>query len=226
MSDRRRGRLRFSYGIMGSGKSTVALQVHHNLSRRGLVGVLCTLFDRDGTVVSSRLGVSRQAMEVSPSVDLLEMARQTRQAEGCLDFLVCDEVQFYLEEQVDQLALVADELGADVFAYGLLTDFRGRLFDGTRRMLELADEHVQLGVEARCWCGAKATHNARLVNGVLAREGETIVIGDTTPAAGQPLFGETVTYELLCRAHHREGATGPTPRSGGRGPSTDPIDRP
>lgn len=208
MADGQRGRLRFSYGIMGSGKSTVALQVHHNLSRRGLVGMLCTLFDRDGTVVSSRLGVSRQAIEVSPSVDLFAMATRLRDAEGRIDFLVCDEVQFYRSAQIDQLAAVVDELGADVFAYGLLTDFRGLLFDGTRRMFEVADEHVQLGVEARCWCGERATHNARLVNGELTREGETIVIGDSVPTSAEPLFGDVVTYELLCRAHYRSGQLG------------------
>jgi thymidine kinase len=202
------GVLRFSYGIMGSGKSTVALQVHHNLVRRGLTGVLCTLFDRDGTAVSSRLGVSRPATEITPDVDLLAMARRMLEDEGRLDFLVCDEVQFYAEAQIDQLAAVVDELGADVFAYGLLTDFRGTLFDGTRRMLELADEHVQLGVEARCWCGERATHNARLVNGELTMEGETIVIGDTVPAGGAPLFGDVVTYELLCRRHYRAGHVG------------------
>jgi thymidine kinase len=212
MSDGRRGRLRFSYGIMGSGKSTVALQVHHNLTRRGLVGLLCTLFDREGgtldrdaTMVSSRLGVSQQAMEVAPGVDLFDRAAKALVAEGRLDFLVCDEVQFYTEAQIDQLAAVVDELGADVFAYGLLTDFRGRLFDGTRRMLELADEHVQLGVEARCWCGERATHNARLVNGAITREGETIVIGDTVTPGDAPLFGDVVTYELLCRRHYRSG---------------------
>jgi thymidine kinase len=200
--------LRFSYGIMGSGKSTVALQVHHNLLRRGMKGVLCTLFDRDGTVVSSRLGVSRPATEISPEVDLLELARTLAKADGGLDFLVCDEVQFYAEEQIDQLAAVVDELGADVFAFGLLTDFRGRLFDGTRRMLELADEHVPLSVEARCWCGRRATHNARLVNGEMTLEGETVVIGDTEPAAAH-LFGDVVTYELLCRRHYLAGDVGP-----------------
>jgi thymidine kinase len=208
MSDRRNGAvLRFSYGIMGSGKSTVALQVHHNLTRRGMCGLLCTLYDRDGTHVSSRLGLSRPAVEVTPGLDLLAMARDVLAADGRLDFVVCDEVQFYEEDQVDQLAAVVDELGTDVFAYGLLTDFRGHLFDGTRRMLELADEHVKLGVEARCWCGKRATHNARLVNGVMTMEGETIVIGDTEPG-GEPLFGDVVTYELLCRRHYLAGQVG------------------
>lgn len=206
----RQGVLRFSYGIMGSGKSTVALQVHHNLIRRGLRGLLCTLFDREGTAVSSRLGVSHPAVEVTPDLDLYALARAEAAAgDGHLDFLVCDEVQFYAEAQVEQLAAVVDEMGCDVFAYGLLTDFRGALFDGTRRMMELADERVPLSVETRCWCGRRATHNARLVNGVMTMEGETVVIGDTeapgTAAPTEPLFGDVVTYELLCRRHYLAG---------------------
>ncbi len=96
--------------------------------------------------------------------------------------MVCDEAQFYTVEQCDQLARVVDELDIDVYAFGLLTDFRGRLFDGTQRMLEIADEHVPLQVEARCWCGARATHNARVVNGDVVYEGDTVVVGDTNEA--------------------------------------------
>jgi thymidine kinase len=201
------GLLRFSYGTMSSGKSTLALQVHHNLAKRSQLGLLLSLFDREGTRVSSRLGVSMEAVEVTPDLDLFAMAQRFADQHGALDYLVCDEAQFYRAEQVDQLALVADELDADVYAFGLLTDFRGVLFDGTRRLFELADERVQLHVEARCWCGARATHNARLVNGALVREGETIVVGDTDDADAAPLFGDVVTYELLCRRHFREGIT-------------------
>ncbi|MFM7127544.1 MAG: thymidine kinase, partial [Actinomycetota bacterium] len=151
--------LRFSFGTMGSGKSTLALQIHHNLTVRDLRGLLLTKLDRDGTQVTSRLGVSAPAVEVSPDLDLYAMVL----ARTPLDFLVCDEVQFYSIEQCDQLARVVDELGIDVFAFGLITDFRGLLFEGTRRMLEVADERVEMQVEARCWCGARATHNARVV---------------------------------------------------------------
>jgi thymidine kinase len=157
--------------------------------------------------VSSRLGLSMPALEVTPEVDLLTVARAYVADNGTLDFLVCDEVQFYRPDQIDQLAAVVDELGADVFAYGLLTDFRGELFDGTRRMMEVADDHVPLGVEARCWCGRPATHNARVVNGQIAREGERVVIADVRPPE-VPLFGDVTTYELLCRRHFVAGTTG------------------
>lgn len=195
--------LRFSFGTMGSGKSTVALQIHHNLASRELRGLLLTCLDREGDQVTSRLGVAAPAVDVSPDVDLHALAVER----GPIDYLVCDEVQFYAPAQCDQLARVVDELGVDVYAFGLITDFRGRLFDGTQRMLEIADERVPIQVEARCWCGARATHNARVVNGEVVYEGDTIVVGDTDDPA-TPLFGDAVHYELLCRRHFRAGDLG------------------
>jgi thymidine kinase len=193
--------LRFSFGTMGSGKSTLALQIHHNLSRRGLLGLLCTQLDRDGARVSSRLGVSAAAVDVGPKLDLFALATQFREQHGGIDFLVCDEAQFYTPAQVEQLARVVDELGAEVHALGLLTDFRGKLFPGSARFLELADERQELQVEARCWCGERATQNARVVNGVQVFDGEVVVVGDTGGDA-------EVVYELLCRRHWLRGETG------------------
>ena len=196
--------LRFSFGTMGSGKSTVALQIHHNLRQCGLRGLLLTRLDREGGRVSSRLGVSADAIEVMPDTDLFELSRMRRP----LDYLVCDEAQFFTPAQIDQLARAVDGLDVDVFAFGLITDFRGLLFDGTKRLLEVADERVALQVEARCWCGARATHNARLVNGRVVYEGDVVVVGDTRQETSEPLFGDSVRYELLCRRHYRAGVTG------------------
>jgi thymidine kinase len=208
--------LRFSFGTMGSGKSTVALQIHHNLASRGLRGLLLTRLDRDGTQVTSRLGVAAPAVEVGDEGDLFALAVAT----GPLDYLVCDEAQFYAPEQCDQLARVVDELHADVYAFGLITDFRGLLFDGTKRLLEIADERVPLQVEARCWCGTRATHNARLVNGRVVYEGDVVVVGDTEDTEA-PLFGDAVRYELLCRRHYRAGELGPAAAA-----ATDPAHAP
>lgn len=193
--------LRFSFGTMGSGKSTLALQIHHNLSSRQLTGLLLTKLDRDGSQITSRLGVSAPAVEVQRSLDLYELAANCES----LSFMVCDEAQFYSVAQCDQLARVVDDLDVDVYAFGLITDFRGLLFEGTKRLLEIADERVALQVEARCWCGQRATHNARLVNGRVVFEGETVVVGDTHRDPAQPLFGDTVRYELLCRRHYAAG---------------------
>ena len=195
--------LRFNFGTMGSGKSTVALQIHHNLANRQLYGLLLTTMDREGHQVTSRLGVAAPAIEVSPDVDLFSLARQ----HWPIHYMICDEVQFYTPAQCEELSQVVDDLEIDVYAFGLLTDFRGELFPGTKRMLELADEHSSLQVEARCWCGARATHNARVVNGAVVYHGETVMVGDTNVPA-QPLFGDSIRYELLCRNHFRRGDLG------------------
>jgi thymidine kinase len=140
---------------------------------------------------------------VLPDLDVYKLAVE----HWPIHYLVCDEAQFYTPAQCDQLGRVVDDLGVDVFAFGLITDFRGVLFEGTKRLLEIADERVPMQVEARCWCGARATHNARVVNGEITYEGETVVVGDTDDHE-QPLFGDMVRYELLCRAHYRAGELG------------------
>jgi thymidine kinase len=196
--------LRFNFGTMGSGKSTMALQIHHNLASRQLYGLLLTKLDREGAQVTSRLGVAAEAVEVVPELDLYKLAVD----HWPIHYMVCDEVQFYSVQQCDQLGRAVDDLGVDVFAFGLITDFRGELFDGTKRMLEIADERVPMQVEARCWCGARATHNARVVNGEVVYEGDTVVVGDTGTSGEQPLFGDVVRYELLCRLHYRQGELG------------------
>ncbi len=204
-------RLRFYFGTMGSGKSTQALQIHHNLGSCGLEGLLLTQLDRAGGVVSSRLGVSAEALQIGPEVDL-EVLVRTEHKRTSLDYVVCDEAQFYEPAQAEQLGRVVDDLGIDVYAFGLLTSFQGTLFSGTARLLELADERQEVQVEARCWCGDRATHNARLVDGVQVTTGELKVVGDTNEGDGAQARlkldggGPDITYRLLCRRHWHEGA--------------------
>lgn len=193
--------LRFFFGTMGSGKSTQALQIRHNLAARGLSVIITTQLDREVGKVSSRLGVAAEAEIVDPHVDLLELARAAHRSNG-LDAMVCDEAQFYEPRQIDQLGRVVDELDVEVYAFGLLTSFQGELFPGTQRLLELADVRSELQVEARCWCGARATHNARLVNGVQVYTGALKVVGDT--ALDDPDEAPDVTYDLRCRRHWHE----------------------
>ncbi|MDO9497610.1 MAG: thymidine kinase, partial [Nocardioides sp.] len=96
----------------------------------------------------------------------------------------------------------------DVFAFGILTDFRSELFPGSARLVELADRMNVLQVEALCWCGKRATHNARTEDGVMVVEGEVIVVGDVDQPddarAGEPA---EVSYEVLCRQHYRRRLT-------------------
>jgi thymidine kinase len=197
--------LHFFTGTMDSGKSTLALQTNHNHAARGRVGRIFTTRDRAGeAMLSSRLGLTHEAIEVDASFDFWTYVVRTLTQGGRIDYLICDEAQFYTREQVDQLAKVVDELQIDVFAFGILTDFRSELFAGSGRLVELADRMNVLQVEALCWCGKRATHNARTENGVMVVEGDQIVVGDVDQADQAPA---EVAYEVLCRQHHRRRLT-------------------
>lgn len=194
----------FFTGTMDCGKSTLALQMDYNYRQRGLAGLILSAHDRAGAArVSSRLGLELAAVEVFSELDLWSLAVDRLTAGAQLDYLICDETQFYTPEQVDDLARIADELDKDVFAFGILTDFRTRLFPGSARMVEVADRVHTLQVEALCWCGERATHNARTIDGVMVVEGEQVVVGDTVV----PGDGGVVGYEVLCRRHHRRMMT-------------------
>lgn len=198
--------LHFFTGTMDSGKSTLALQTNHNHAARGRVGRIFTAHDRAGeAVLSSRLGLTLEATEVAPDFDFWEYVVRSLTAGGRIDYLICDEAQFYSREQIDQLAKVVDELQIDVFAFGILTDFRTSLFPGSARLVELADRMETLQVEALCWCGKRATHNARTEDGVVVTEGEVVVVGDVEGRAGGA--PAEVAYEVLCRQHHRRRLT-------------------
>ena len=190
---------------MDSGKSTLALQTNHNHAARGRVGRIFTAHDRAGqALLSSRLGLTHAALEVGSGFDFWHYVVDTLTQGGRIDYLICDEAQFYSRAQIDQLAKIVDELQLDVFAFGILTDFRTEMFEGSIRLVELADRVHTLQVEALCWCGKRATHNARTENGVMVTEGEVIVVGDVDSADETH---EDVAYEVLCRQHHRRRLT-------------------
>jgi thymidine kinase len=162
--------------------------------------------------LSSRLGLTHDAREVEADFDFWNYVVHSLTHGARIDYLICDEAQFYAPEQIEQLARIVDELQIDVFAFGILTDFRSQLFPGSARLVELADRMHVLQVEALCWCGKRATHNARTEDGVMVTEGEVIVVGDTqamdeeaeaTFDVEMPLVG----YEVLCRQHHRRKLT-------------------
>ncbi|WP_122817747.1 thymidine kinase [Nocardioides pantholopis] len=200
--------LQFFTGTMDSGKSTLALQTNHNHAARGRAGRIFTAHDRSGdAVVSSRLGLTHEALEVDADFDFWRYVVDSLTQGGRIDYLVCDEAQFYTRAQVDQLAKLVDELQIDVFAFGILTDFRTALFEGSQRLVELADRMHVLQVEALCWCGKRATHNARTEHGVMVTEGDVIVVGDVEERNAGPAGDEHVAYEVLCRQHHRRHLT-------------------
>ncbi|MFL6045991.1 MAG: thymidine kinase [Propionibacteriaceae bacterium] len=197
-------------GPMDCGKSTLALQFDYTQAAAGRKGRLFTSHDRTGeSTISSRLGLARPAIEVTWDFDFWNYVVSQLTGGQRIDYLVCDETQFYSAEQIDQLARLVDELQIDVFAVGLLTDFQTRLFAGSQRLVELCDRIEILQVRALCWCGQQATHNARTVNGRMVLVGDQVVVGDTITVSdaehGDVL--QEIAYEVLCRRHHRRRVT-------------------
>ena len=201
------GTVKFFYGPMDCGKSTLALQLDYNHSQQGRSGMLLTKLDRSGPAqISSRIGISRRAVEVSDLQDLRELVRETWSTGRRVDYLIVDEAQFFTPAQIEQLTMLADDAQVDVYAFGIATDFRGRLFPGSARLFELADEVSPLQVEVLCWCGRVGRFNGRVVDGRIVREGATVVVADTGTGAPE---AAAVRYQVLCRVHHRSGLIGP-----------------
>ncbi|GGU47923.1 hypothetical protein GCM10010211_10100 [Streptomyces albospinus] len=122
---------------------------------------------------------------------------------------------------------VVDDLAPDVFACGITTDFRSKLFPGSQRLVELADRIEVLQVEVLCWCGARATHNARTVDGRMVVEGAQVVVGDMVGDAvgdGAERPQAEVGYEVPCRRHHRRRQTSATARAAALSPDVLPVD--
>jgi thymidine kinase len=212
--------LKFFHGPMDCGKSTLALQMDYNHARQGRSGLLLTCQDRSHRArITTRIGLAHDAIDVTEELDLVDLVR-SRQASGeRLDYLICDEANFYTVAQVEQMADLVDLHHVDVYAFGLATDFRSELFPAARRLFELADVVARVQVEVLCWCGREGQLNARIVNGVVAREGAQVLIGDTGAGGGDEVY-----YRVLCRRHYRAGDLGPgfagpagtgAPRAGG-----------
>ncbi len=202
-------KFRYITGPMDSGKSTLALQLDYTHASGGRRGRRFTRRDRAGeAVISSRLGLARPAVEVHPDFDVWGYLVEQLSAGERIDYLVCDETQFYLPAQIEDLARAVDDLDIDVFAVGILTDFQTRLFPGSQRLVELCDEVDRMQVEALCWCGRRATHNARTVDGLMVLEGAQVMVGDTAETQDTgPAETAQVSYEVLCRRHHRARLT-------------------
>jgi thymidine kinase len=201
--------LRFYFGPMDCGKSTLALQINHNHSRQGRSGLLLTRFDRSASPrITSRIGLQGAALEVDDGTDLRELVRSRWSTGTRVDYLICDEVQFFSLAQVEQMADLVDQSCVDVYAFGLATDFRTELFPASRRLFELADDIIRLQVEVLCWCGRPGQLNARVVEGQVARKGQQVVVADTVEEPGD------VRYQVLCRRHYRAGDLGPATMAG------------
>ena len=181
-------KLYFRYGAMGSSKTANAIMVQYNYQERNqrVLMVKPQLENRDGErVVRSRCGLSAQCvfMEELSGLDV-----------SAYDCVIVDEAQFLTKAQVAELVRIVDELNVPVIAYGLRADFRGEFFEGSQWLMCWADTIEE--VKTICWCGKKATCNARVQNGRVVKEGDQILLGGD----GQ--------YVSLCRKHWAAGELG------------------
>lgn len=176
-------KLYFKYSPMNSGKSGMLLMQAHQFEERG-IPFLCfkSIIDtRDGEdVIVSRVGIKRECISIDVKDNLYDIIYNYT-ANALLEgmekplWILVDECQFLSREQVGQLAMIVDNLNINVMCYGLRTDFRTNLFEGSKRLMELADSIEE--VKTLCHCGNKAIVNARFNNGELVTEGDQIVIG-------------------------------------------------
>ncbi len=181
-------KLFFYYGAMGSSKSANALMAEYNYRERGQKVLLAktNLDTRDGkNVIRSRIGLERECILLTDVCAMSDAELAT------YDAIIVDEIQFATEAQVDFLARIVDTLDVPVLCYGLRTDFQLHFFEGSKRMMELADNIKE--VKTVCWCGAKATCNARYNENGIVRSGEQIMLGANDD------------YIALCRKHFTLG---------------------
>ena len=185
--------LYFKYGAMGSSKTANALMARFNYEERGQQCLLVKprIDQRDGErLVVSRIGLKHECIYFD---ELQQLSAMELQQNACI---IVDEAQFLSREEVRWLARLVDDLEIPVMCYGLRSDFKGDLFPGSYELLVMADKIEE--VKTICWCGKKATFNARFdADGKVLKEGEQVVLGAND------------TYIGLCRRHWMRGDLGP-----------------
>lgn len=183
-------KLYFYYSAMNAGKTTTLLQSSHNYAERGMSTLLLKpqTDDREETTsITSRIGLAANATCFANTENLYFLVEKLHQGQQ-LNCVLVDEGQFLSSEQVYQLSDVVDVLGIPVLVYGIRTDFQGELFEGSHRLLALADELLE--IKTICHCGRKATMVIRL-----SEDGKPVQTG------AQIQVGGNEAYISLCRKH-------------------------
>ena len=159
-----RGKLYFRYGTMGSAKTALLLTQAYNFEERGLK-YLCMkpiIDNREKeNVIRSRIGIERECTWIYPEMNIYDYVTELYDSSLVVkDWILIDESQFLTGDQIDQLARIVDDYGTNVVCYGLRTDFQSHLFDGSRRLFEIADSIEE--IKSTCACGRKTSINARI----------------------------------------------------------------
>lgn len=196
--------LKFRYATMGSGKSTEIIQIFKNYKVQDIDGVVLIpeIDTTSNGKIKSRLGIEILAITVSPKDNIFEIVKEKMKKDDKIKFVIVDESNFLTKEQVDQLGDVVDELNINVLAYGITTDFKGNLFEGSKRLFEIADDKEEIGVRTICWCGKKAICHARIKNGVFEESGDTVEIDKKE--LEKKIQDVDLKYVSLCRKHYKE----------------------
>lgn len=209
-------KLYFKYGAMGSSKSANALMAEYNYAERGKKVILAksSIDTREGKkMIRSRIGLEHDCIyledllseTVVKGLDVIRKNPDSEEAEKwkktlcegelLCDAIIVDEAQFASVEEIDLLSDLVDFLDIPVLCYGLRADFQNNAFPGSRRLLEIAD--LMEEIKTVCWCGRKATCNARYNENGIIRQGAQIEIGANDK------------YIALCRKHLKEGKLRP-----------------
>lgn len=165
---------------MGSAKTALLLTSAYNFEERGMKYVcMKPIIDtrEDRNVIKSRIGIERECQWIYHETDLYQLAQELFEENmAVIDWFLIDEAQFLTPEQVDQLARIVDDFGSNVVCYGLRTDFKSNMFEGSRRLFEIADTIDE--IKSTCTCGRKTIINARIdANGDFVEDGAQVEIG-------------------------------------------------
>lgn len=190
-------KLYFFYSSMNAGKSTHLLQANFNYQTNDHRTLLLkpSIDDRFGEdKITSRIGLDATSISVNKDQNLVDIVKKTLEKQP-LKCILLDEVQFFSKEQILQLGVIVDQLNVTVMAYGLRNNFLGELFEGSKKLFEIADNLRE--VKSLCHCGKKATMVIRYDNeGKIAKSGQEIEIGAEDK------------YVSVCRKHFFEGDIG------------------
>lgn len=188
------GKLYFYYGTMASAKTLRLLTTAYNFEENNIEFMVFkpSLHIRDGkSIIKSRVGLERECVGIEPDDNIYEAVKKYNsilESADCklVEWILIDECQFLTEEQVNQLADIADEMGIRVMCFGLRTDFQSKLFSGSKRLFEIAD--VIEEVKSRCKCGRKTSINARF-----DKDDNLVLTGEQIMTSGE------IPYKPLCR---------------------------
>ena len=170
-------KLYFRSGVMGSSKTAEALMCRFNYIQKGFNVLLLkpsidNRFESETPQIISRIGIKADCIKFDKNQDIIKLFQDQNNINK-IDVIIVDEAQFATIKQIEQLRRISYNI--PVLCYGLLTNFKTELFEGSKRLIEIADSLKE--IKSICKCGRKASVNARFIDGKITNQGEEILIG-------------------------------------------------